>query len=131
MPHEPGNDSAQSPERPQPILWYAAVGTSRPGAYKVRAVADSYRIDGVGTIVPAHTLAQVRKLLNSSAPIFYPESSHNPELQSAHYEFFAVQGGDASGIYPTLEDACDAVCAGGQHSCYAHASFSRQPLARK
>ena len=102
--------------------WFAAKGTSRPGIYQFKHVAEAYDFDGTGVIKMFKTLPEARVFLKDPAPRCYRESEAHVleevssdtsnDLLSPH-KFYAVKGGNQSGIYLLLADALNAVCDGG------------------
>ena len=72
--------NSQVPPRnaiPEPPYRYAAKGTSRPGAYVYKTVAESYNRDGKGIIKMFRSLAKLRAWMNMPAPRIYFESKCN------------------------------------------------------
>ena len=75
----------KSPASPSAVRrWYAAKGTSRPGAYAHKDVAESYMVDGEGTIKMFRSLAKLRTWLGSPAPrLFFERECKQDPLPDA------------------------------------------------
>ena len=57
-------------------FWYAAKETSRPGAYAFKHVADSYNVDGTGTVKKFKLLSDARDWLQMpAARTFYERTA--------------------------------------------------------
>ena len=108
--------------------WYAAKGTARPGAYVHNDVAESYNVDGKGSIKMFRSLAKLRKWMHMAAPRMFFESECKcnpaplPDAQEqtqdevsdeAPEEYFAIQGGEEAGIFSDMSEALQAKERGG------------------
>lgn len=58
--------------------WFAAKGTSRPGVYAYKHVAESYNRDSRGQIKMFRLLAPLRAWLKMASPKMYLEKDCNP-----------------------------------------------------
>ena len=99
-------------------IWYAAKGTSRTGVYSYKHVADSYVMNGTGTVKKFKSLAKARDWLEMpGARTFYEQTGHQTavksEVGSEADEFFAVKGSSKAGVYVTMADAIQAKSEGG------------------
>ena len=135
-PRKAKKDAPQSPQKSgtpvqpnspsQVRRWYAAKGTARPGAYVYKDVADSYNIDGKGSIKMFRSLAKLRKWMHMAAPRMFFESECNPApLPDAQEQsqdevsdetpedYFAIKGGDEAGVFSDMSEAIQAKERGG------------------
>ena len=120
---EPPRTPAKSPS--QVRRWYAAKGTSRPGAYVHKDVAESYNRDGKGTIKMFRSMARLRSWLNMPVPRMFFERECNsaplpdaqPQTQDEEdvggededkdeeesgEEYYALKGGSEDGIFKDM-----------------------------
>ena len=124
-PRTPAKQKQKSPASVR--RWYAAKGTTRPGAYAFKHVAESYNRQGLGTIKTFRSLAQVREWLDMPSPRLFMEREVNPaplpdaqqpsqeeidEPESGE-EFFVIKGGKDDGIFKELAQAVKAKSRGG------------------
>ena len=56
-------------------VWWVAKGTSRPGIYKHKEVAESYRVGNVGSIIKSFSLQRAHNWFGEGAPVFYESVS--------------------------------------------------------
>ena len=107
------------PQSPGQVkFWYAAKGTSRPGAYTYKNVAESYKINGKGTVKRFKSLADARDWLQMPAPrTFYEQTTRQESVKDMASQkaddFFAIKGGSRSGVYFSMSDALQAKSDGG------------------
>ena len=121
---EPPRVASKESSSPSSVRrWYAAKGTSRPGAYVHKNVADSYNRDGRGIIKMFRSLQKLRAWMNMPALRMFFESECNPaplpdaqeqtqeEVSDgeadAVEEFYALKGCAEDGIFKSMADAIE------------------------
>ena len=130
-PPRPPKSKSKSPSNVR--RWYAAKGTARPGAYIHKHVADSYNIDGKGTVKMFRSLAKLRAWMDIPAPRMFFENECNPApLPDAQEqtqdevsdeigeEYFAIKGGGEAGIFTDMSEMMKAMeRSGGEFAMFA------------
>ena len=136
-PRPPAKSKLTSPSNVR--RWYAAKGTSRPGAYVHKHVADSYNVHGKGEVKMLRSLAKLRAWMNIPAPRMYFENECNPaplpdaqeqtqdEISDEAEEFYAIKGGGEAGIFTDIAEAMKAK----ERSGGAFAMFTSRQEAEK
>ena len=112
------NRQAEAPSSPSSVrAWFAAKSTTKPGLYVYKDVAESYNLDGNGTIKKFSSLAAARNWLQMPAPrMYYEKDVYKAPAASATLEpeeFFAVKGGSCPGVYRSMAKAIQAKQDGG------------------
>ena len=121
---EPPRTPAKARQSPSQVRrWYAAKGTSRPGAYVHKDVAESYNREGRGTVKMFRSLARLREWLNMPSPRLYLEQDCNPapledaqqqtqdeeeEEAESEEEFYALKGGKEDGLFSDMASVVEA-----------------------
>ena len=110
----------------QARAWFVAKGTSRPGIFRHQAVAESYRIKGVGSIVPAFSLQRAHAMFGTGATVYHEETVRAPSPTQASVdgdtdngasggdstEWYAVYSGSSIGVYDSLTEVARSVADG-------------------
>ena len=90
--------------------WYVLQGSKRDGAYKSKAVAESYMTES-SQIVTKTSLNAARKFLGHAKIVVYnetvaatPPAAKIGETSASDMIFYAVKGGSRDGVYTTIGD---------------------------
>ena len=107
--------------------WFVAKGTSRPGIYKHEHVAESYRLNGKGSITRSFSLKRAHDWFGPGGTV-YEESTPRAKEAAAQAssqqvtlkeedkipkKYFAVFSGTCIGVYSNIADVATAVTDGG------------------